>query len=41
MHALQADEIKVSLAHLDCQIKYTDAIEQQVETEVFGHPVGD
>ncbi|MBA2324847.1 MAG: hypothetical protein H0V92_12845 [Pseudonocardiales bacterium] len=39
LHALQADEIKVSLADLDCQIKYTDAIEQKVETEIFGHPV--
>ena len=40
LRALQADEIKVSVADLDCQIKHVNAAELQVETEVFGHPVG-
>lgn len=40
LRALQADEIKVSLVDLDCQEKYVNAIEQQVEKEIFGHPVG-
>jgi hypothetical protein len=39
LHKLQASEIKVSLADLDCQIRYTDAIERQVEIEVFGQYV--
>lgn len=39
LHALQADEIKVSLADLDCQEKYTDAVFRQVEIEIFGRPV--
>ena len=36
---LQQEEIKVSLADLDCQIKHTDEIYRQVEIEVFGQPV--
>jgi hypothetical protein len=36
---LQQEEIAVSLADLDCQIKYTDDIYRVVETEVFGQPV--
>lgn len=39
LHALQAQEIQVSLADLDCQERYTDAIYRQVEEEVFGRPV--
>lgn len=39
LHALQADEIKVSLADLNCQEKYTDAAFRQVEIEIFGRPV--
>jgi hypothetical protein len=36
---LQAEEIKVSLADVECQIKHTDEIYRQVEIEVFGQPV--
>jgi hypothetical protein len=36
---LQAEEIKAALADLDCQIKHTDAVYDQVEMEVFGRPV--
>jgi hypothetical protein len=36
---LQAEEIKVSLADLDCQVRYTDDVFRQVEIEVFGQPV--
>lgn len=39
LHALQAEEIKASLADRDCQAKYTDDVFRQVETEVFGRPV--
>jgi hypothetical protein len=39
LHALQAEEIKVSLADRDCQAKYTDDIIHGVEIEIFGHPV--
>jgi hypothetical protein len=39
LHALQAEEIKVSLADRDCQALYTDDVFRQVETEVFGQPV--
>ncbi|MDN5853038.1 MAG: hypothetical protein L0K86_09360 [Actinomycetia bacterium] len=39
LRALQAEEIKVSLADLDCQVKYTDEVYRVVETEVFGRPV--
>lgn len=39
LHALQAEEIKVSLVDRDCQAKYTDDIIHGVEIEVFGHPV--
>lgn len=41
LHAMQADEIKVSLADLDCQVKYVDDVEQKIEIEIYGHPVGD
>lgn len=37
---LQQEEIKVSLADLDCQIKHTDKVFDQVETEVHGEPLG-
>jgi hypothetical protein len=36
---LQQEEIAVSLADLDCQLKYTDDVYRVVETEVFGQPV--
>jgi hypothetical protein len=39
LRKLQAEEIEVALADLDCQLKHTDAIYRQVEIEVFGHPV--
>jgi hypothetical protein len=40
LRKLQAEEIKVSLADLDCQIKYTDEVYNQVEREVYGHELG-
>lgn len=40
LKALQIEEIAVSLADLDCQLKHTDAVYDQVETEVYGHPLG-
>jgi hypothetical protein len=39
LHALQAYEIKVSLADKDCEEAHTDAVFRQVEIEVFGRPV--
>lgn len=39
LKALQQEEIAASLADLDCQIKYTDKVEEQVETEVYGFPL--
>ena len=39
LRQLQQEEIAVSLADLDCQIKYTDDIERKVEFEVFGERV--
>jgi hypothetical protein len=36
LHRLQQEEIKLSLIDLECQIKYTDDIYNQVELEVFG-----
>lgn len=37
---LQQEEIAVSLADLECQIRYTDDVFAQVETEVYGQPLG-
>jgi len=39
LRKLQAEEIAVSLADLDCQVKHTDAVYRVVEIEVFGQPV--
>ncbi len=39
LRKLQAEEIAVALADLDCQMKHTDAITRKVEIEVFGQPV--
>lgn len=39
LHKLQQEEIKLSLIDLECQIKYTDDVFDQVEIEVFGRPV--
>jgi hypothetical protein len=36
---LQAEEVAVSLADLDCEIKHTDAVTRTVEIEVYGQPV--
>jgi hypothetical protein len=40
LHKLQAEEIAVSLVDLECQIKHTDRVYAEVETEVFGQPLG-
>ena len=39
LRALQAQEIQVTLADLDCQERFTDEIYRQVEEEVFGRRV--
>jgi hypothetical protein len=39
LHAMQAEEIKVSLADKTCEERHTDAVFEEVETEVFGRPV--
>jgi hypothetical protein len=39
LRTLQAEEVAVSLADLDCEIKHTDAVYRTVEIEVYGHPV--
>jgi hypothetical protein len=39
LRQLQQEEIAVSLADLDCQIKHTDEVYRQVEIEVYGQPV--
>jgi hypothetical protein len=39
LRKLQQEEIAVSLADLDCQIKHTDEVYRQVEIEVYGQPV--
>ncbi|HSE10825.1 MAG TPA: hypothetical protein VLB29_19335 [Nocardioidaceae bacterium] len=39
LRQLQQEEIEVSLVDLDCQLKYTDAVFEKVEIEVFGQPV--
>jgi hypothetical protein len=40
LEQLRQEEIEVSLADLECQIKYTDEVYRQVETEVYGRPLG-
>ena len=39
LRKLQQEEIEVSLADLECQVKYADAVYRQVEIEVYGQPV--
>lgn len=39
LRELQQEEIAVSLADLDCQVRFTDDIYDQVEIEVYGKPV--
>jgi hypothetical protein len=36
---LQAEEIAISLADLDCQLRYLDPVIREVEIELFGAPV--
>jgi hypothetical protein len=36
---MQREEIEISLADLDCQIKHLDSVIREVEIEVFGVPV--
>lgn len=40
LRELQAEEIAVSLVDLECQIKHTDRVYREVETEVYGQPLG-
>lgn len=40
LERLQADEITVSMADLNCEIKYTDKVYDEVEREVYGRPLG-
>jgi hypothetical protein len=40
LRKLQEEEIAVSLADLECQLKHTDDIYHEVETEVYGQPLG-
>jgi hypothetical protein len=40
LRELQQEEITVSLADLECQIEYTDSVYAEVETEVYGYPLG-
>jgi hypothetical protein len=39
LKALQQEEIAASLADLDCQIKHTDKVEEEVERKVYGRPL--
>lgn len=39
LEQLRQEEIKVSLADLDCQIKFTDDVFKVVETEIYGRPI--
>lgn len=39
LHGMQEEEIAISLADLDCQIKHLDTVIREVEIEVFGVPV--
>jgi hypothetical protein len=39
LKALQQEEIKASLADVDCEIKHTDKVFQAVEIEIFGRRV--
>jgi hypothetical protein len=39
LQALQKEEIAVSLADLECEVKYCDEVYRQVEIEVYGQPV--
>jgi hypothetical protein len=39
LRKLQQEEIEVSLADVDCEIKHADQVYRQVEIEVYGQPV--
>jgi hypothetical protein len=39
LNAMQREEIAISLADLECQIRHTDRVYRQVETEVLGRPL--
>ena len=39
LHKLQQEEIALALVDLECQIKYTDRVYEEVETEVYGQPL--
>lgn len=39
LHKLQQQEIKVSLADVECEIKYADDVYHQVEIEIYGQPL--
>jgi hypothetical protein len=39
LRKLQQEEIAVSIADMECQVKYTDAITREVEFEIFGERV--
>ena len=39
LHQLQQQEITVSLADMECEIKYTDDVFHEVEIEIFGQPL--
>jgi hypothetical protein len=40
LKAMQQEEIAVSLVDLDCQLKHTDKVYDQVELEVYGQTLG-
>jgi hypothetical protein len=39
LKAMQREEIEISLADVECQIRHTDRVYRQVETEVLGKPL--
>lgn len=39
LHKLQQQEIKVSLADVECEIKYADDVYHEVEIEIYGQPL--
>jgi hypothetical protein len=39
LEAMQKEEIAISLADLECQVKHTDDVYRRVETEVLGQPL--
>ena len=39
LHKLQQQEIKVSIADMECEIKYADDVYHEVEIEIYGQPL--